>query len=603
MKRFAAMLLALGTFGSMVLGAPAPEPAAAKAAAPAAATPALAAVSTLADLPIKEVTVFKDGHAFVLHEGKVAVDAAGGVTLDYLPAPILGSFWPYSSDPKVKLAGVTAGKRRVSIDRTALSIPELIEGNVGAKVRIRLAPLSEKEEPMAFDGVIVGIPTRNGDELRRTGAPGAEERLPQKSDLVLIKTDVGVRTVPVAKIAELTFLGDPKPSVSAEEFRNILAMKFDWPEGKAGKTAAVGMGYLQRGIRWIPEYRIEIDGKGRAQIKLQATLINELADLSDVKAHLVVGVPSFAFKEMADPMALQQAVAQLSSQFRADASTAYALSNAMMTQVASPVREAPVPAAAKAMDLGPEVSGGQKSEDLYIFTVEHITLKKGERMVVSVGEYALPYRDLFTLALPFGPPRDVRQNFGTQQQLELVRLMTAPKAKHILRLQNKAEMPLTTAPAMILKDGRVLAQGMMKYTPVGAAVDLEIGTAIDIVVTKTEKETGRTPNVLSWRNTVLGRIDMEGQVHLANLRSSASEIEVTRYVMGLVDSAEQQGKIEQLNGWESALAANMELPAWWGWYNWPYWWYEFNGIGSVKWTVNLDAGKEANLDSKWHFFW
>ena len=33
--------------------------------------------------------------------------------------------------------------------------------------------------------------------------------------------------------------------------------------------------YLQRGIRWIPEYRVEIDGKGEARVKLQATLINE----------------------------------------------------------------------------------------------------------------------------------------------------------------------------------------------------------------------------------------------------------------------------------------------------------------------------------------
>ena len=363
------------------------------------------------------------------------------------------------------------------------------------------------------------------------------------------------------------------------------------------------MVYLQRSIRWIPEYRLEIDGKGQARVKLQATLLNELADLADVKAHLVVGVPSFPFQEMVDPMSLQQAVAQLSSHVRADASTAYALSNSMMTQASMPVREAAVQPRGPAMDLGPEVSGGQKSEDLFIFTVEHITLKKGERMVVPVGEYVLPYRDVYTLNLPFGPPRDIRQNLRTDQQMEIARLMAAPKAKHVLRLQNKGEAPLTTAPTLILKDGRLLAQGMMKYTPVGATNDLEIGTAIDIAVEKTDKETGRTPNAMTWHGDKFDRVDLAGQVHLVNHRTAASEIEVTRYILGVLDTAEQKGTVEQLGGWESAASADLDLPAWWGWYNWPNWWYEFNGIGRIKWTQTIEAGKSADLDYKWHYFW
>ena len=312
----------------------------------AAAEPVAAQPGTLADMPIREVTVFKDGHAFVLHEGHVATDAAGRVTLDYLPAPVLGTFWPYSADPKVTLTGVTAGKRRVQVERTALSIQELIEGNVGAKVRITEIALSEKEAPVSYEAVIVGIPTRSGDELRRTNPPGTEERLPEKGGLVLLKTETGLRAVPIARIAQLTFVADPKPDVASEEFRNILSMTFNWPGGKPEKTANVGMVYLQRGIRWIPNYRVEIDGKGEAHVRLQATLINELADLVDVKAHLVVGVPTFDFKDTVDPMSLQQSVAQLSSYFRPDAQTAYAFSNSIMSQAAMPVREVNVQPAA-----------------------------------------------------------------------------------------------------------------------------------------------------------------------------------------------------------------------------------------------------------------
>src|SRR5664279_5472913 len=55
-----------------------------------------APLSTFGKLPIKEITVFKDGHAFVAHEGEMPTDEHGNVVMDYLPAPVVGTFWPYS---------------------------------------------------------------------------------------------------------------------------------------------------------------------------------------------------------------------------------------------------------------------------------------------------------------------------------------------------------------------------------------------------------------------------------------------------------------------------------------------------------------------------
>lgn len=50
----------------------------------------------------------------------------------YLPSTVLGTFWPYSAKTDVKLAGVVAGQRRVLVERTALSLAELLDGNAGA---------------------------------------------------------------------------------------------------------------------------------------------------------------------------------------------------------------------------------------------------------------------------------------------------------------------------------------------------------------------------------------------------------------------------------------------------------------------------------------
>src|SRR5687768_8195237 len=74
-------------------------------------------LSALEKMPVREITVFKDGHAFVLHEGTMPVDAGGNVLLDYLPTPVIGTFWPYSANPKIKLTSVIASQRRLLVDR------------------------------------------------------------------------------------------------------------------------------------------------------------------------------------------------------------------------------------------------------------------------------------------------------------------------------------------------------------------------------------------------------------------------------------------------------------------------------------------------------
>jgi len=553
--------------------------------------------SVLANIPVKEVTVFKDGHAFVLHEGQMPTDADGNVILDYLPRPIIGTFWSYSNDSNAKLTSVVSGKRVVSIDKTALSIHELIEANIGAKVRIAEAGLS------AYECEIFGIPTRSSEELRRTSIPSSPDALSQKGNIVLLKFEGGVKAVQIDKIQEVTFLEEPQPTLAHEEFRNIMTLKLDWNKNKPAETANVGMVYVQRGIRWIPNYRVEIDGKGQAVVKLQATLINELTDIENVKAHLVIGVPTFAFKETVDPISLEQTVARLSSHFQNNSQSAYAFSNMIMSQSIAPVYHAEPPRNTETIDLGPEVAASGKNEDLYIFTLENITLKKGQRMVVPVAEYKLKYRDVFVLDLPFAPPPEVRERFNNDQMAQLARLYHAPKVMHKIRLINNAECPLTTAPALILREGRVIAQGMMTYTSVGASSDLELTTAVDISVKKIDEETERIPNAEQWNGYTYSRSNLTGTISLTNNRTDTIELEVRRSVLGNIDSADSDGDITHLGRHEGGWIATDGFPFWWGWYNWPYWWYHFNAVGQVNWELKLKPGENIELEYKWHYFW
>ena len=191
-----------------------------------------------------------------------------------------------------------------------------------------------------------------------------------------------------------------------------------------------------------------------------------------------------------------------------------------------------------------------------------------------------------------------------EQQRELARLLNAPKVMHKIRLTNNSKYPLTTAPALILRDGRVLAQGMMTYTSTGADVDLSITTAVDFQVKKSDLETKRTPNAIEENGNRYSRVDLAGKITLTSHRAEPTEIEITRYVLGAADSADHDGKVDKLNVFENGdYLPSGDYPYWWNWYGWPSWWNYFNGVGRITWKLKLDPKKPADLEYTWHYFW
>ena len=552
-----------------------------------------APLGALGRMPVREVTVFKDGHAFVLHQGKLPVDEGGNVRMDYMPAPVLGTFWPYSAARGTKLTAVVAGRRRVWVERTALNLRELLDANAGASATIT------EVGGLKYQATIVGVPERSAEELEAIAPPGAGPVLPEKGIVILLKTQDGVKVVDIGRIQDVTFASGHRPALAGEEFRDLLTLKLDWAGRKPEREAEVGLVYLQRGLRWIPGYRVELDAAGGATVKLQATLVNDLVDLEDAEVNLVVGVPSFAFAGTVDPIALQKEAAQLSPYLQPQSQTNFAFSNAIMTQAASPA----ISGGAAAAEAGPEIAGAEREADLYVFSVRHVTLRKGERMVIPVAEAGMKYQDRYVLEIPVAPPQEIFSNLNGDRQTELARLMAAPKVQHVLRLANPGPHPLTTAPALITSQGRLIAQSLMKYTPAGASVDLDVTAAVDVLLNKQEKEVRRTPNAVHWDGDDYFRVDLKGTLVLTNRRKEPVEVDVVRQILGNADAASLNGKIEKLNVLEDAAATGASRPYWWNWYSWPSWWSHFNGIARISWKVAIPPGQQQALTYNWHYFW
>ena len=147
------------------------------------------------ELPIREVTAFKDGHAFVLHEGLAARDVGGKVILEGLPTPVLGTFWAYCAESNMQLASVVAGEESVDCHDPVETWADMIRANDQQEVMVK-----ERDVPEPYQAKI----------LRLLDDKGQSE-----DPLLFLQTEEGTRVMPVHRIERLIFMQEPQDQVNA----------------------------------------------------------------------------------------------------------------------------------------------------------------------------------------------------------------------------------------------------------------------------------------------------------------------------------------------------------------------------------------------------
>ncbi len=547
--------------------------------------------SFLVPLPIREVTIFKDGHAFVLQSGRLTSDARGQVVLGGLPSPVLGTFWPFAVDARLQSATASQGTE-VSL-KNAQSVAELLKSNVGAQIIVL------EDNGKRYEAKILGVPAPE------KSAPGLAEAQPApEAQIILLQTEEGVRAAPLSSIQNVIFKTAPSLQTSSEARSTVLRLQLDSPN----KAAQVGAVYLQSGLRWIPNYRLQLGDGGRATMKLQATLVNELANLKGVSAHLAIGVPSFAFRDMVDPIALQSALSRVSPAFQAQFGPGgfNGLSNSIQSQQASSSYALGPrgPAGPDGAGGGPSVGEGKANEDFFFFDVNNLSLKKGERSVLALAQNELKFQDVYVAQSPAAPPPQVYQSLNSEQQRQAT-LAARAQFMHKIRLTNTGQQPLTTAPTLIERNGQLLAQTLMTYTATGGRSDIDLAPAVDITLKRSEDETKRTPDALTYNDNKFSRIDVAGKLTVTSFRAEPVTVEITRQFVGTVSEAgagPARGAIRQVGAGDDAFASpEGGAPAWWSYTN--DYWRQVNPLSSVTWSITLPAKGAVELPYKYSYFW
>ena len=567
---------------------------------------------------ITDLTVFKDGHVLVMAKGEAELKDGWCRTRE-VPVPVLGTFWSFVERDGAQVDIVKSGMVDSEESRPCLTFEEIIQANVGKQVTI--TEDVKDGQPIVHTGKLRGILEHKTDresEVVHTTPhrydPYTGRRIPAtttretrtddvttQASFVMIETDKGVELVQRANIRGIS-LADKNPATTHTETREVREIALHAAaKGKplAGK-ATVGMVYLQKGVRWIPSYRVELLDGGKARITLRGTIINDLADFESAHLRLVVGVPSFIMKGSVSPVALRETGLRLSSYFRPPAqggsgSQLDFMSNAIMSQRAAPtIQAAPQPAG------GPNIPAEGQMEDLFLYDLPDVSLRKGDRAVVHLLDVTVPYEDVYVWEVPFVPPRELWRHVSSSQQRELARRLTGAKAMHKIRLTNTGKAPWTTGPATVFRGTTPLGQQLMTFTSIKNKVDLPITIAVDLNTKKEEAEVERKRNALTLNGHHYTKVTVRGKLTLTNFKTKPVRLSVKRQIVGAVTEASDDGKILRSNTVEGADLA-FEGYYWWRW-GWPWWWLHVNPLSQIHWEATVEAGKAATFQYTYHYY-
>ena len=214
---------------------------------------------------------------------------------------------------------------------------------------------------------------------------------------------------------------------------------------------------------------------------------------------------------------------------------------------------------------------GRVAEDLFLYPVEKVHLKKGEVGYLPLFTESVPYKHIYQWKIPDYVTEEERYSYGQRRQQE-----REPQEQvwHCLRMENSTKVPWTTAPAEIVKEALILGQDTLNYTPVKGETTLRITRAVSVKAEQLELETERKRDAAQLYGHHYDLITVEGKLSVTNFQQKAITLEITKTLSGEVQSSQPEAKIE-------TLARGL---------------HRMNAVRKLTWTIELEPGESKQLD-------
>lgn len=487
-----------------------------------------------------EALLFKSGQAYLVRDVPVAAGAASARML--LPEGIHGTLWLGSST--LTLVSARSLLADAGVEQEVGDLVGILRMAVGREVTLEVLGGGDGGGNQFVSGRILRLL-----ETPPVQAAGAVPMPGRPSVLVLDHL-----VIPVDRVVGATLRFDPGAaawSYRAPVRRPVLEATLQ-PAAQAG---ALSFSSMANGLAWAPSYVLQLGAEGQGRLVGKAVIVNDLEDLAETHVRLVVGYPNIQFAEVRDPLFPEVALSQFQAMLNQPQGQER-LGVALQNYSANTARFDSMPSGP------PQATPGETAEDLYLYDVGTVSLKRGERAYLPLLEQAVEYKHRFDWELP--DKVDRYANFSPGEEAE------DPPVWHVLRVCNHGAAPWTTAPILITGELGPLAQSSLDYTPVGGENGVRLTQALDIVGKSLEV---RADEARAQRESVVlfggsyERVRVKGTLELVNHSRRAAPMHVVKHVSGdlaatpegAAVAGEAQG-LGQINAsrtltWEFELAA------------------------------------------------
>ncbi len=472
----------------------------------------------------RTVAVFKNGFGFFVRDGEVELNN-GWCMSQQVPPASFGTLAIFSHDEEhfVDLVGSGTGE---------------------------LVVFDGHDRPDTESARKAYLEELAGARLELTYDKAGAENLRVSGKLLAIGAEFAVLDAEQQNVA--VPLGDIK-SVKVLDFPLRIHVTRNG-KNATGRTR-VGMAYLRQGISWVPEYTLRILDEQTAELTLRGTLINEAEDLVHTDVSFVVGVPNFAHSQYPAPILAGQVIRAMS---------AHTLPAQVMTQVANNAFVTNLENG-RAIDVATSGDGvspglgsileslprleGSAGTDFTVYTREDLTVRKGERAIVTLFKTTIRYTHRYR----WTPPGNLR---------------------HYLAMENATDSAWTTGPALVMEGNHPLSEDLIRYTPRGATGEIIVTSAINVLGNREETELEREfKHHTIHSSRFLDRVVIRGTLTVKNFEERAVTIYIDNPVPGRPLTVSDDGSMHQ-------NTEQLQL-------------HQLSG--SVRWELTLEPGEQKKL--------
>ena len=185
-------------------------------------------------------------------------------------------------------------------------------------------------------------------------------------------------------------------------------------------------------------------------------------------------------------------------------------------------------------------SEGAVAEDLFLYPLENVTLKKKETAWIPLFTEKMPYEHIYTWKI--GDYMDQNENYQHSRNRNQDEEGEEEEVWHCCRLKNTLEMPLTTSAAEFIKDGQFVGQDICYYTAPGAETTIKINRAMNVLAKEGEVELERTRNAEKFHGYSYDLVKVRGELKMKNRLDKMIKLEAEKNLSGEVSETSPEAK-------------------------------------------------------------